>query len=286
MSNAVAHSAGTAAPRVSLPAHACDCHIHIYEPRYATPGAAVLPNATVAEYRKLQARTGSTRTVIVNPAAHAFDNRATLEAIAQLGPDKARGVAVLKPEVTDTQLGELHAGGIRGIRFTLFDPRTAVTRFEWVEPLSRRVHELGWHTQLHWRGDQIVEHSDLISRLPGIIVFDHMGRLPRPEGALHPAFAIVARLMEQGRAWVKLSGPYLDDVGPDYPSRAAVVRAYARIAPQRLVWGSDWPHPTEKERKPDDAHMLDLFAGWLGDAHLRQRILVDNPEQLYGFAPA
>jgi len=286
MSNTVPHSAGTAVPRLALPAHACDCHIHIYDPRYAVPGTAVLPNATVAEYRRLQARNGTSRTVIVNPAAHAFDNRATTDAIAQLGLENARGVAVLNPEVTDVQLAALHADGIRGIRFTLFDPSTAVTRFEWVEPLARRVHELGWHVQLHWRGDQIVEHADLISRLPGSIVFDHMGRLPRPEGEGHPAFAIIARLLGEGRSWVKLSGPYLDDVGPEYPSRAAVVRAYARIAPQRLVWGSDWPHPTEKEHKPDDAHLLDLFADWLGDAELRRRILVDNPAQLYGFAPA
>lgn len=282
MSTPVPHSAGTAAPRDALPPLACDSHIHIYDPRYA---GAALPDATVADYRKLQARTGSTRTVIVNPAVHGFDNRATTDAIAALGMANARGVAVLNPEVSDAQLRDLHARGIRGIRFTLFDPRTAVTRFEWVEPLARRVHELGWHVQLHWRGDQIVEHAELIARLPCTIVFDHMARLPRPENQTHPAFAIVARLLERGRAWVKLSGPYLDDSGPDYPSRAGIVRAYARLAPQRLVWGSDWPHPTEKQVKPDDAHMLDRFSDWLGDPALRQRVLVDNPAALYGFPP-
>lgn len=281
--SAVPHSAGTAAPAVALPANACDSHIHIYDPRYAS-GPAVLPNATVAEYRQLQARTGTSRTVIVNPAAHAFGNRATTDAIAQLGIANARGVAVLNLEVTDAQLRELDAAGIRGIRFTLFDPSTAVTRFEWVEPLARRVHELGWHVQLHWRGDQIVENEALIARLPGTIVFDHMARLPRPQSENHPAFAIVARLIEQGRTWVKLSGPYLDDTGSDYASRSGVVRAYTRVAPERLVWGSDWPHPTEKQAKPDDAHMLDCFTAWIGDTALRDRILVDNPAQLYGFA--
>jgi predicted TIM-barrel fold metal-dependent hydrolase len=281
--SAVPHSAGTAEPAVALPAKACDSHIHIYDPRYAS-GPAVLPNATVAEYRQLQARTGTSRAVIVNPAAHVFDNRATTDAIAQLGIANARGVAVLNLEVTDAQLRELDAAGIRGIRFTLFDPSTAVTRFEWVEPLARRVHELGWHVQLHWRGDQIVEHEALIRRLPGTIVFDHMARLPRPQAENHPAFAIVARLIEQSRTWVKLSGPYLDDTGPHYASRAGVVRAYTRIAPERLVWGSDWPHPTEKQAKPDDAHMIDCFTAWIGDTALRDRILVDNPAQLYGFA--
>ena len=281
--SAVPHSAGTGAPRIALPPNSCDSHIHIYDPRYAS-GPAVLPNATLAEYRQLQARTGTSRTVIVNPAAHAFDNRATLEAIARLGIANARGIAVLNPEVTDAQLRELDAAGIRGIRFTLFDPSTAVTRFEWVEPLARRVHELGWHVQLHWRGDQIVEQEALIKRLPCTIVFDHMARLPRPQSESHPAFAIVARLLEQGRTWVKLSGPYLDDTGPDYASRAAVVRAFIRIASGRLVWGSDWPHPTEKQAKPDDAHMLDRFNEWIGDANLRRRIFVDNPAELYGFS--
>ena len=282
MSEPVPHSLGTAKPREPLPPLACDSHIHIYDPRYA---AGALPDATVVEYRKLQARTGSTRTIIVNPAIHRFDNRATTDAIAELGIANARGVAVLSPEVTDAQLHELDQAGIRGIRFTLFDPSTAVTRFSWVEPLARRVDELGWHVQLHWRGDQIVEHADMIARLPCTIVFDHMARLPRPENEAHAAFAIVARLLEQGRTWVKLSGPYLDDSGPDYPSRAGVVRAFTRIAPQRLVWGSDWPHPTEKDAKPDDAHMLDRFSDWIADAALLKRILVDNPAELYGFAP-
>jgi len=282
MSTTVPHSAGSAAPRLALAARACDSHIHIYDARFAslTP---VLPAATVAEYRLLQARNGTERAVVVTPAAYGTDNRVTLDAIAQLGPERTRGVAVLHPEVTDAQLQALHAGGVRGIRFTLFDPRTAVTRFDMVEPLARRVHELGWHVQLHWRGEQIVEHAALLARLPCTLVFDHMARLPRPENERHAAFAIVARLLAAGRAWVKLSGPYLDDEGPDYASRAAVVRAYASLAPGRLVWGSDWPHPTEKSLKPDDAHLLDLLDEWLGDLALRERVLVDNPAELYGF---
>jgi predicted TIM-barrel fold metal-dependent hydrolase len=285
MNAPVPHSFGTATPKIALPPDACDSHIHIYDPRHAS-GPAVLPNATVAEYRLLQARNGTSRAVIVNPAAHAFDNRATTSAIAQLGIANARGVAVLNPEVTDTQLRELHGQGIRGIRFTLFDPSTAVTRFEWVEPLAARAHALGWHLQLHWRGDQIVANEAMLMRLPTTLVFDHMARLPQPQAENHPAFAIVARLIEAGRAWVKLSGPYLDAAGPGDASRAGVVRAFTRIAPERLVWGSDWPHPTEKAAKPDDAHMLDCFNDWIGAANLRQRIFVDNPARLYGFAPA
>ena len=281
----IPNSAGTLRPRLVSPAHACDAHMHIYDTRFASSGdlSRQPANGTVADYRRLQARLGTSRTVVVTPAVYRTDNRATLDAIQALGTDSTRGVAVVHPEVTDAQLQALDAGGIRGSRFTLFDPSTAVTTFDMVEPLARRVHELGWHVQLHWRGDQIVEHAGLLGRLPGTIVFDHMARLPQPEGEAHAAFGIVSRLLEQGRTWVKLSGPYLDSRGPEYADRKAIVQALVKRAPERLVWGSDWPHPTEKEVKPDDAAMFDLFGEWIGDESLHERILVDNPARLYGF---
>jgi predicted TIM-barrel fold metal-dependent hydrolase len=280
------NSSGTGAPRLATPALACDSHIHIYDPRFLVAGSRVrlAEKASVADYRRLQARIGTSRTVVVTPAAYRTDNRVTLDAIQALGADCTRGVAVVHPEVTDAELEALDEGGVRGIRFTLFDPATAVTRFDMVEPLAHRASELGWHVQLHWRADQIVPHADLLDRLPCTLVFDHMGRMPQPEGAGHAAFGIVARLLDRGRTWVKLSGPYLDSQGPAYADRVAVARAYVRAAPERLVWGSDWPHPTEKEsNKPDDAALLDLLSDWAGDEALRARILVDNPARLYGF---
>lgn len=281
----VPNSSGTARPRLPAPAGACDTHIHIYDPAFLPAGstARLADNAAVADYRKLQARTGTTRTVVVTPAACRTDNRVTLDAIRALGPDRTRGVAVVHPDVTDADLLALDQGGVRGIRFTLFDPATAVTTFEMVEPLAHRVAELGWHVQLHWRADQIAPRADLLERLPGVLVFDHMARLPQPEGAAHPAFRIVERLLQSGRAWVKLSGAYLDHRGPAYVGSTQVARAFVRAAPDRLVWGSDWPHPTEKDAKPDDAALFDLLGEWAGDEALRCRILVDNPARLYGF---
>ncbi|HEY4372009.1 MAG TPA: amidohydrolase family protein [Burkholderiales bacterium] len=281
MNLVIPYTAGTGSPREPLPANACDSHIHIYDAALSD-SPSVLAQATAENYRRLQARNGTSRTVIIQPAAHVFDNRVTLNGIAALGAERTRGVAVVSPEVTDAELQHMHAGGIRGIRFTMFNPKTAVTRFEWVEGLAARVAEFGWHVQIHWRGDQIVEHAAILNNLKCTIVFDHMARLPRPEAEKHPAFGIVARLLENGCTWVKLSGPYLDDAAPDYATRAGVVRAFCQRAPERLVWGSDWPHPTE-EAKPDDARMLDLFGEWIGDISLRNRILVDNPARLYGF---
>jgi predicted TIM-barrel fold metal-dependent hydrolase len=283
----VPNSAGTSVPRLKAPELACDCHLHIYDPRFpmAWPQLRSTPDASVAEYRLLQQRLGTTRAIVVQPAAYGIDNRVTLAAVAELGSAFARGIAVLHPSVTDHELADLHRGGIRGLRFTQHDPKTAVTTPEMIEPLTARVAEMGWHVQLHLRGEQLVDMAAMVERLPGTIVLDHVGRIPQPEGLRHPAFRIVARMLETGRTWIKLSGPYLDTQSgaPRYADVSRVARELARLAPERIVWGSDWPHPTERDVKPDDAILLDLAQEWAGDEGARQRMLVDNPARLYGF---
>jgi predicted TIM-barrel fold metal-dependent hydrolase len=283
----VPNSSGTSAPRFKAPADSCDCHLHIYDARFpmAWPQLRGTPGASVAEYRLLQQRLGTSRAIVVQPAAYGTDNRVTLAAVQELGPERARGIAVVHPGIKDAELAALHGGGIRGLRFTQHDPKTAVTTPAMIEPLAQRVAEMGWHLQLHLRGEQLVEMASMIERLPGIIVLDHMGRMPQPEGIHHPAFRIVARLLASGRGWVKLSGPYLDtgSGAPRYADVSRVARELVALAPERVVWGSDWPHPTERDVKPDDAILFDLAQEWAGDAASRRRMLVDNPAALYGF---
>jgi len=283
---AVPNSSGTEAPKLKAPANTCDCHIHIYDPRFPPggPTTRLMTNARVAEYRLHQKRVGTTRTVVVTPSAYGTGNEVTLDAIAQLGPNVARGVVVIHPTLTDAELKRMHDGGIRGIRFTLFDPKTAVTTIDMIEPLSKRVNDLGPHVQIHMRADQIVDAADLLQRLPSPLVFDHMGRLPQPAGIEQPAFQVLRRLLDTGRTWVKLSGVYQDSkVGPPtYADTTKVAQAYIKAAPQRMVWGSDWPHPTEKE-KPNDAVLFDLLTDWAPDEATGRRILVENPEDIYGF---
>jgi predicted TIM-barrel fold metal-dependent hydrolase len=284
-SRSVPNSTGTNAPRLKVPANACDCHFHIYDERFPITGSRkrMCGNATVPDFRRLQQRLGTSRAVIVQPAVYTTDNAVTLDAIAQLGP-QARGVGVLHPDVTDAELKRLHAGGIRGLRFTIWDPATAVTKVEMIEPLAQRIAELGWHVQLHMMADQLVAHEALFRRLPTQIVVDHLGRLPHPQGIAHPAFGVVRRLLDTGRTWVKLSGAYLDSRSvAKFADTVPVAQAYLRAAPERMVWGSDWPHPTEPVHKPDDAALMDLLSVWAPDERLRHRILVDNPAQLYGF---
>jgi len=284
---AVPNSAGTSVPRFKAPADAADCHLHIYDARFkmAWPKLRAVENASLAEYRLLQKRIGTRRAVIVQPAAYGTDNRVTADAVASLGLDAARGIAVVHPGVSDAELDTLHAGGFRGVRFSMHDPRTAITSPDMLAPLAPRLADRGWHVQLHVRADQLVEWADIVEALPCEVVFDHMGRLPQPEGVRHPAFGIIARRLEAGRAWVKLSGAYLDTrIGsPRYPDASQVAREWARRFPERLVWGSDWPHPTERDTKPDDALLFDLLHEWARDEATRRRILVENPQTLYDF---
>jgi predicted TIM-barrel fold metal-dependent hydrolase len=189
------------------------------------------------------------------------------------------------PTITDAQLRQMHDGGIRGLRFSQHDAHTAVTTAEMIEPLARRVGPLGWHLQLHLRGAQIVEMADLIGRLDVELVFDHMGRLPQPNAPEHAAMEVIKALLDRGRTWVKLSAPYLETQtgSPRYADVKPVAVAYVKHAPERLVWGSDWPHPTERDTKPDDAILLDLLQEWVPDEATRRKILVENPAKLYGF---
>ncbi len=186
----VPNSSGAEPAKLKAPAGACDCHHHIYDAvRFppAQPGGTIIPNARVEEYRLLQRRIGTSRNIVVTPSAYRTDNRVTLEAIARLGAN-ARGVAVVRPTVTDAELTMLAEGGIRGIRFALTDPRNAATSIDMIEPLSKRVDALGWHVQINMTAEQIVAAKDVWNRLPSAIVFDHMGHVPQPAGLSHPVF--------------------------------------------------------------------------------------------------
>jgi predicted TIM-barrel fold metal-dependent hydrolase len=279
----VPNSSGTHAPKLKAPANAADCHIHIYDPRFQPPVAKPL-NGTAQDYRLLQKRIGVTRVVIVQPRNYATDNSVTVDAIRQLGITNARGVAVLRPTVTDAELKRLNDGGIRGIRFTVGNPETAVVSIDMIEPLAKRIAAYGWHVQLNMDPRQIIENAGMLGRLPTPIVFDHMGKPPMPAGIHDESHKIIRAMLDQRRAWVKISGAYIvSDMGPPtYADATAVAQEFVRAAPERAVWGSDWPHPGPKIH-PDDALLFDLLAVWAPDEKIRNRILVDNPAKLYGF---
>ena len=286
-SQAVKWSAGTAQPRLKAPAGSADCHHHIYDARYAADPKAVLhpPDALVEDYRRLQARLGTTRSVVIQPSTYGVDNRCALAAVAALGPSACM-VAVVNDQVTSAELTRLDGLGVRGIRFNL--AQAGATTPEMIEPLAKRIAGLGWHLQINAPADRILEIMPILERIPCAIVFDHLAHVPEPDGVTHPVYGRVRALIDRGRTWVKLSGAYLDTkVGPPtYDDSTAVARAFVAAAPERLVWGSDWPHPTEQGGKPDDAVLFDLLSVWVPDAGTRHRILVTNPQALYRFPAA
>ncbi|SFM47321.1 amidohydrolase family protein [Methylobacterium pseudosasicola] len=279
-------SSGTERPTLAVPPDATDCHHHIYDARFpVAPGATLRPpDATVEDYRQLQRRLGLTRHVVVQPSTYGTDNRLLVQSLKEFGPT-ARGIAMLDASVTADELKRLDAAGIRGVRFGTRLPGGAPITD--MVPVARKIADLGWHIQLVSDGDKIVELADTLKGMPVPVVFDHMGHLPEPAGPDHPGFRVIADLIEKNGAWVKLTGAYiLSKVGPPtYADRGRLARAYVALAPERLVWGSDWPHPTApSDGKPDDAVLLDLLAEWAPDEGSRKRILVDNPGRLYGFA--
>jgi predicted TIM-barrel fold metal-dependent hydrolase len=276
-------SAGTERPMLVAPANATDCHHHVYDAKYpVAPTATLKPgDAFVEDYRALQKRIGTVRSVIVQPSTYGTDNRCTLDALAALGRN-SRAVAVVDDTVTDVELRRLNGLGVRGIRFNL--AQAGATTPEMIEPLAKRIATLGWHVQINAPAAKLIEIFPILERVPVQVVFDHLAHIPQPDGFSHPLFARVCAMLDRGRAWVKLSGAYGDTkIGPPtYPDTSAVARAYVMRAPERLVWGSDWPHPTE-QIKPDDAVLFDLLKDWAPDERVRHRILVENPATLYGF---
>lgn len=281
-------SAGAQPPLVVVPAGACDSHLHVYDRRYPTAAGVRLlpPDASVSDYRLLQLRTGLSRAVLVTPSTYGKDNRTMLQALKALGC-AARGVAVIDGTESDTELEALDAQGVRGVRLNL---SLGVTHsVEMLEPIAQRIAALGWHLQLLMSPDVLASLRDTLRSLPVQLVFDHFGRIAPAQACSHSAHALILNLLIEGRAWLKLSGGYI--VSPlgstDDPALHALARSYLDAAPQRIVWGSDWPHATASaglQPMPDDARQIDRLADWTSDKALFHRVLVDNPGELYGFS--
>jgi D-galactarolactone isomerase len=272
-------------PALAVPPGACDCHIHVFGPRERFPLAADLAytpaDAPVEAYLTVCQRLGLQRTVVIQPSAYGIDNACTLEAVAHLQPN-ARGIAVVDPAIPDAGLEQLHNAGIRGLRFSLVVKNAM--RPEHLEAMARRIRPLGWHIQFRSTARDLPPLEPLLRKLPVDVCLDHLGGIPPEVPLTHPAWQTLFRLLAGGHCWVKLSAPYqLSRMpGPGYADYALQVRALATAAPQRLLWGTNWPHPLV-ETKPDDADLLDSLGEWIAEESVRRAIHVENPAVLYGF---
>jgi len=270
-------------PRLKAPKGACDTHMHFYNARFASaPSALITPDdAWIDDYRKVQAHLGLDRVVVVQPTTYGLENSCQIEGMAAFG-DSARAVFVVARNTSDSELERLTSLGGRGARFHML-PGGAVP-WEELEDVAARVAAFGWHIQLQLNGRELPEREAMLARLPCPLVIDHVGRFTPPVTPDHEAFGTLMQLLDGGRCWVKLSAPY-ESFGADtprYDEIAVEARALVAAAPERMLWATNWPHPG-KDWMPDDAEHMDLLLDWAADETTRNRILVDNPAEFYGF---
>jgi len=274
-------------PGWTPPPGATDCHMHIFGPAARYPyaeGRDYTPtDCPMAHYRRMCETVGIARTVVVHPSVYGFDNACSEQAVRDLGAN-GRGVAVLPPDVSRAELKRLHDIGFRGARFNMVS--SGGTPREALEGMAAKVAEFGWHIQVFTKSDDIAAMEPRYVRLPVDVVFDHIGGADHARGLDQPGFQAMLRLLGAGRAWVKVSGAYrVDFDGAPWPRAAPFARALIEAAPERVVWGTDWPHPHLQGRPmPNDGDLMDEVAAWTADPAQRRRILVDNPARLYGFA--
>jgi len=264
------------------PPLACDCHVHVFGPfaRYPLDAARKYTpeEAPLGDYLKVAGALGTGRVVLVQPSVYGVDNACQRDAIAAL-EERARGVAVIDDAVSGDELGELNGAGFVGARINAL----RAADLDAMERVAARVADLGWHLQLHVEGAVLPQIAGRLLELPTEFVVDHFGRIDARQGLEQPAFQALCRLLDSGRCWVKLSAPYrLDLDGAPYRKVEPFARELVRRNPQRLVWGSDWPHP-DVPVMPEDRDLLEVLLDWVPDEKVRDRILVDNPAQLYRF---
>jgi predicted TIM-barrel fold metal-dependent hydrolase len=274
------------APERRAPVGAVDCHMHVFGPTERYPWSPARgytpPEALLEDYAVVQERLGLERVVVVQPSVYGTDNRCTHDAVVRLGP-KGRGVAVLAPEVGEAELTRLHSAGFRGTRLNLIS--SGGVSFDAVEVLAGKIAAHGWHLQFFMGHEVLLEHTARLAALPVDLVFDHFGPIDVAKGPDQPAMRAMLDLIASGRSWVKISGAYRVDQGAaPWPAARPFAELLLEEAPERLLWGTDWPHPGPAGPMPNDGDLLDALWDWCRDEGVYQRILLDNPSRLYGFA--
>ena len=274
-------------PNTKLPANSTDCHMHYFDSqRYAgSPDGPVPPeDASLDDYRQLQAWLGLGRVVFVQSNAHQKDNRSIEAALLAWG-DQARGIVAVDPSISDAEIARLHALGVRGVR--IMDIFGGAVGLDQMLALNARIAAFNWSLIAQFDGNQLVEKQSLFESIEGDYVIDHVGKFLKPVAVEGKEFAALLSLIDRGNCYVKVAGFYETSVrgAPHFEDIEALSRALFQHAPERMLWGSNWPHVMAKnaETYPDDVQLLDLVCDWAGSDANRQMLFVDNPARLYGF---
>jgi len=276
----------TRTPKFRPPPLACDAHCHVFGPGakfpYDPKAAYHPPDAPFEGLQKLHSLLRLERAVIVHASCHGPDMRATLDAIARSG-GKYRGTAIIDESYSDKDFQKMHDGGIRGVRFNFVQHLGGRPDMGFFAKTVERVKAMGWHLILHLDADDLIEFRELFMKIPVPMVIDHMGRVKAAEGLEAPAFKTLLGFMRQETFWVKVCGAErVSSKGPPFTDAVPFARALIEAAPERILWGTDWPHPNVKWM-PNDGELMDLFAQMAPEPQLQRQILVDNPARLYGF---
>ena len=285
----VPYCSGREVPVFDLPKNACDTHFHIFDPvhfPYKSEDVRNQPPATVDCYRMLMRHMGIERCVIVNPSCYGVDNSCTISALRQFG-DCARAGVVIDKDTPMDLLKKWDEDGVKGIRFNLVSG--SLEQMEQAMSLSEKVAKLGWHTQFFMSPDITVKMEKELQSYPTAVVLDHMGHLPADIGIRHEAYEIMLSLIHAKKAYVKLSGFYINSRQKDLGDMLEIGQSFMKDAPEGLLWGTDWPHHHcwyRHEPMPDDAYMLDGIMQGCDSECIQEQILVKNPELLYGFKRA
>ena len=278
-------------PDVPTPAGACDTHFHIFGPSsrfpYSEGRAYTPPDAPLEKLLAMHARLGFERGVAVQGNAHGTDNTAILDALKR-EPKRLRGIAIVKEGTTREDVRRLADGGVRALRFH-HQVRQAGTYssagIELFRKLAPHMAECGMHVQAFMDARELPAVMPQLADWKAPIVLDHFGSTKGAEGVAAPGFQALRKYLSEGRIWIKISGAYrASERYPDYEDARALHEALVKTNPDQLLWGSDWPHPRLAKNMPDTGHLLDLFNAWTPDAAVRRKILVENPQKLYGFS--
>jgi predicted TIM-barrel fold metal-dependent hydrolase len=274
--------------RWTPPAGATDAHCHLFGPAHRFPFSAdrsyTPPDSGLDDFERLQERLGLSRAVFVQASCHGTDNSAMVDALRR-GAGRYAGVAMIDDSFTDADIAALHDVGVRGTRFNFVAHLGGAPDLDTFWRLVDRVQPFGWHIVLHVDAQDLPEHVALLDRMPCPYVIDHMARVPAGDGLDQAPFEALLDLLLDERAWVKISGAerLTADGRPPYDDVVPYARALVAAAPDRVLWGTDWPHPNVRHM-PDDGDLVDLLVDFIPDEDLRTQVVVANPERLYDFA--
>lgn len=275
-------------PSFSPPPGACDAHCHVFGPAARFPFAAdrayTPPDSGIDLFERLQHRLGLSRAVFVQASCHGTDNLAMIDAL-QRGEGRYAGVAMIDDRFSDGEIAKLHDAGVRGTRFNFVEHLGGAPDLDHFWRVVDRVQAFGWHIVLHFDAKDLPRYAELLDRMPCPYVIDHMARVPVTDGVEQAPFQQLLDLMRDDRCWVKISGAerLTAEGPPPYDDVVPYARALIAAAPDRILWGTDWPHPNVRHM-PDEGDLLDLMLQFAPDESTRTRILVTNPETLYDFA--